>query len=205
MSPEPVVPISALEHHLYCPRQCALIHVEGLWVDNAYTVRGTAGHRRADSGAHRTERGSRALRAIPLWSETLGLTGRADVVEVSPDGSVAPVEYKIGVRHGETAHVQLCAQALCLEEMFGRPVARGFLWLAGPRRRLAVEFDHALRERTLRAIDEVRGWLGANRLPPPVDDGRCGRCQLVEHCVPSLCADQTKVRAYMAEVLGCAS
>lgn len=106
---EPVVPISALEHHVYCPRQCALIHVDGLWVESEHTLRGTLGHRRADSAAHRTERGSRVLRAIPLWSEALGLTGRADIVEVAEDGSVAPVEYKIGTRHRDTAHIQLCA------------------------------------------------------------------------------------------------
>lgn len=119
MTTEPVIALSALEHHVYCPRQCALIHVDGLWIDSEHTVRGDLGHRRADSGEHKQERGRLVLRAVPLWSEQLGLTGRADVVELHSDGSLVPVEYKIGRRHGDAAHVQLCAQALCLEEMTG--------------------------------------------------------------------------------------
>lgn len=205
MEPEPIVPISALEHHRYCPRQCALIHVDGLWIDNEHTVRGVAGHHRADSGAHRRERGRQVLRAIPLWSESLGLSGRADVVEISTDGSPIPVEYKVGTRHGDAAHVQLCAQALCLEEMTGRPVIEGFLWLAASRRRLRVDFDAELRGRTLSTIEEVRAWMKADRLPPPVNDARCRQCQLLDHCQPELCANPQRVRAYLAEIVECAS
>lgn len=116
MTVEPVVAISAIEHYVYCPRQCALIHVDGVWSDNAHTVRGERGHRRADTFATRSERGVRVVRAVPLWSETLGLTGRADAVELHADDSIVPVEYKIGSRHGDAAHLQLAAQALCLEE-----------------------------------------------------------------------------------------
>jgi len=205
MNPEPIVSISALEHHLYCPRQCALIHVDGLWVDNQSTVRGTVGHERADSGAHRTERGIRVLRSIPLWSERLGLTGRADIVEVHGDGAVVPVEYKIGARHGDAAHVQLCAQALCLEEMLGLDVTTGAIWLSAPRRRLSVAFDRPLRQLTLTAIDDVRIWLRAGTLPEPVNDQRCGKCQLFDHCQPGVCSDADRVRNYMAHVLECAS
>ena len=204
VEPEPTVPISALEHHLYCPRQCALVHVDGLWLDNEHTVRGTAGHARADSGRERWERGRRVLRAIPLWSERLGLSGRADVVEVGPQGTLAPVEYKIGTRHGDAAHVQLCAQGLCLEEMTGQPVTVGFLWFGASRRRLRVDLDAELRARTLAAIEEVRAWLRAGRLPPPVNDARCRRCQLLDQCQPELCAEPDRVRAYLAEVVGCA-
>lgn len=203
MTAEPVVPISALEHHLYCPRQCALIHVDGLWLDNQYTVRGTMGHRRADSGIHREERGRQVLRSIPLWSEIFGLTGRADVVEVEADGSWAPVEYKIGSRHGDAAHVQLCAQALCLEEMTGRAVPEGFIWLSGPRRRLAVQIDDELRAKALAAISEIRAWLASERLPPAVNDGRCRECQFLDHCQPALSARPDLVRAYLRDVVGC--
>jgi len=116
MNIEPVVPISAIEHFAYCPRQCALIHCDGVWNDNEHTVGGTRAHRRVDSGEHRRERGRMVLRSIPLWSESLGLSGRADAVEMA-DNAVVPVEYKAGVRHGNAADLQLCAQALCLEEM----------------------------------------------------------------------------------------
>ncbi|MXW23318.1 MAG: Dna2/Cas4 domain-containing protein, partial [Chloroflexi bacterium] len=96
MTPDPVIQISAIEHFVYCPRQCALIHCDGVWSDNAHTVRGARAHRRVDSGEHRQERGRQVLRAIPLWSEELGLSGRADAVEVEDD-AVRPVEYKAGV------------------------------------------------------------------------------------------------------------
>lgn len=205
MNPEPIVPIAALEHHVYCARQCALIHVDGLWVDSAFTVRGTLGHARADSAQHRVERGKQVLRSIPLWSEALGLTGRADVVEVAPDGSLVPVEYKIGARHGTAAEVQLCAQALCLEEMFERDVPSGVIWLSVPRRRLQVRFDERLRSATLTVIDEVRSWLRSDRLPPAVNDARCPRCQLVDHCQPQLAADPNRVMRYMARVVECGS
>ena len=109
-----VIPISAIEHFVYCPRQCALIHCDGVWADNAHTVRGSRAHRRVNSGKARRERGKLVLRAIPLWSEELGLTGRADAVELDGD-VVRPVEYKSGVPHGTAADLQVCAQAMCLE------------------------------------------------------------------------------------------
>ena len=102
MTDEPIVTISAIEHFVYCPRQCALIHCDGVWSDNAQTVRGSRAHRRVDSGRHRRERGRLVLRSLPLWSETLGLSGRADAVEIEP-GVVRPVEYKSGIRHGAAA------------------------------------------------------------------------------------------------------
>ena len=163
MTPEPVIPISAIEHFLYCPRQCALIHCDGVWSDNAHTARGTRAHRRVDGGQHRMERGRRVLRGIPLWSESLGLSGRADVVEMDGD-AIRPVEYKSGVRHGITADLQLCAQALCLEEMLGVAVPSGSVWYGGPRRRVEVDFTDVLRNQVLVAIDAIRrqGWSRGN-------------------------------------------
>ena len=137
MTPEPVIPISAIEHFVYCPRQCALIHCDGVWSDNAHTARGTRAHRRVDGGQHRMERGRRVLRGIPLWSESLGLSGRADVVEMDGD-AIRPVEYKSGVRHGITADLQLCAQALCLEEMLGVAVPSGSVWYPRSRQRCSL-------------------------------------------------------------------
>ena len=136
---EPIVTISAIEHFVYCPRQCALIHCDGVWSDNAQTVRGSRAHRRVDSGRHRRERGRLVLRSIPLWSETLGLSGRADAVEIEP-GVVRPVEYKSGIQHGSAADLQLCAQALCLEEMLNVAIPDGDVWYGGPRRRVRVAF-----------------------------------------------------------------
>ncbi len=205
MNSEAIVPISALEHHLYCARQCALIHVEGLWIESEYTARGDLGHRRVDSGQHRTERNRLVLRAVPLWSETLGLVGRADAIELRADGSFVPIEYKIGQRHGDSAHVQLCAQALCLEEMTGRRVARGGIWFSSSRHRVLVKLDDDLRSRTRAVIDEVRAWMSRDQLPVAVDDARCESCQIVELCQPRLTAHPVRVASYLEEVFACTS
>jgi CRISPR-associated exonuclease Cas4 len=201
---EPVVWISALEHHAYCPRQCALIHVDGVWQENPHTVKGSYGHKRVDTGPQREERGVTMLRAIPLWSEKLGLSGRADAVELLPDETMRPVEYKIGKPHGRSADIQLCAQALCLEEMMGHQVTVGAVWYASLRRRQTVEMDENLRALTLQAITSVRELLLASHLPSAVDDSRCLQCQLYSHCLPSVSAHADRVRRYVEEsVLQC--
>lgn len=206
MAVEPVVLLSALEHHMYCPRQCALIHVDGVWQENPHTVRGSFGHKRVDTDRPRVERGVRMLRGIPLWSEKLGLSGRADAVEVHPDGTLMPVEYKIGTPHGRAAAVQLCAQALCLEEMMGAPISAGAIWYGGRRRRHHVVFDEDLRLLTLNTIDEVRATLTSSELPPAVDDRRCDECQLLGHCIPNVSGHPERVERYVRlKVLSCGS
>jgi CRISPR-associated exonuclease Cas4 len=204
VTPEPVVPLSALEHHLYCPRQCALIHVDGVWAENAHTVAGQRAHRRVDSGTARRERGRRVLRAIPLYSDRYGLSGRADAIEVHDDGSIVPVEYKAGRRHGQAADVQLCAQGFCLEEMTGTPVPFGYVWYGAPRRRLRVDFDDSLRGRTVGIIDEIREVLRSDRLPPAVADRRCTECQLEPYCLPDVVIRPGDLLSYVnREILGC--
>lgn len=198
MSTDPVVPLAGLQHYEYCPRQCALIHVDGIWAENTRTLAGTRAHRRVDSGEMRHERGALVLRSIPLWSERYGLSGRADAVEVH-GGTVVPIEYKHGTRHGLTADLQLCGQALCLEEMLGVPVPVGFIWYGGPRRRHRVEIDLPLRHRTLEVAEAVRSLLGDDTLPPAVDDARCPPCQLRSHCLPELCSRPEMVVRFVAE------
>lgn len=195
------VPIAALEHFQYCPRQCALIHVDHIWCDNAHTVRGQHGHRRVDSGQTSPTRGVTTLRAIPLWSERLGLTGRADAVEIHPDGAIVPVEYKIGRRHTDTADIQLCAQALCLEEMSRTEISHGFLWLSSHRRRHRVVFDPELRHRTRVCIRQVRDLLAHPALPDAPDDQRCDQCQFLDLCLPHLVAHPSDVLDYAAMVV----
>ena len=202
---EPIVAISAIEHYVYCPRQCALIHGDGVWSDNRHTVRGARAHRRVDSGEHRRERGRLVLRAIPLWSERLGLTGRADAVEIE-GGSVRPVEYKAGVRHGSAADLQVCAQALCLEEMLGMRVDEGFVWYGGTRRRERVVFSQDLRLQVIEIVDSVRTQLKSGRLPRAPNDSRCRECQLLHHCLPGLTSDPSTVAGYVRdEVMRCAT
>ncbi len=184
-----LVPLSALQHYVYCPRQCALIHVEQAWSENIYTLRGTRAHERVDDAGGTTRDGVRTERALPLFSDVHGLVGKADAVEFSAGGVPFPVEHKVGPRKARRAdEVQLCAQALCLEEMFGCAVPAGALYHAKSRRRREVEMTAALRAETLSVAAAVRALFRASRLPPPVADARCERCSLVETCMPFVVA-----------------
>ena len=200
MSIKPVIPISAIEHFAYCPRQSALIHCDGVWFDNAHTVKGSRAHRRVDSGKHRHERGKKVLRSIPLWSESLGLKGRADVVEIKGQ-VVRPVEYKSGVRHGTTADLQLCAQAMCLEEMLKVEVPHGYVWYGATRRRIQVDFTPGLRDAVCGTVHQIRSQLVTGDLPEAPNDTRCVECQLNHHCLPELTSAPTKVLRYMNAVV----
>jgi CRISPR-associated exonuclease Cas4 len=200
------IALRAVEHYGYCPRQCALIHVDGVWADSEHTVKGTVGHRRVDTAPTRQEKGRVVVRGMDLWSDTLGLLGRADAVEFWPDGRVEPVEYKVGTRHGITADVQVCAQAMCLEEMFDIDVERGFIWYSAIRRRHTVAFDASLRRHTLNVISAIRELIEARRLPPAPNDQRCTHCQLLAHCMPDLVDGTLDVDGYVdATVYRCES
>jgi CRISPR-associated exonuclease Cas4 len=182
---EPLL-ISALNQYLFCPRRCALMHVEGVWADNVHTAKGALLHEHADSGGYEVEKGVKLLRGLPLYSVRYGLSGRADIVEVR--GAVyAPVEYKKGKRRQfENDDVQLCAQGLCLEEMFGGAVARGFIYHAASKRRREVQFDAALRAMTVETIAAVRDLLQAGRVPAARLLPRCDGCSLRGVCMPEL-------------------
>lgn len=179
------VPISALQHYVYCPRQCALIHVEQVWDENVFTLRGRRAHQRVDTPGHRQREDQRTVRALDLWSERFGLTGRADVVVFDADDQPFPVEHKVGARKARRADaVQLCAQALCLEEMFDAAIPEGAVFYGRTRRRQPVVFDAALRAETEAVIVAVRALLQQPTLPPPAADARCPRCSLIEACMP---------------------
>lgn len=192
--------ISALEHFAYCPRQQALIDVEGQWLDNRHTVRGVRAHKRVDSDRSGRLRGKFVLRGIPLWSERYGLSGRADAVEVV-DGRLVPIEYKASDRYAHAAAAQLCAQALCLEEMFGVEVTHGYVWYGTKRRRSRVDVDERLRTAVLAMIDQIRATIEVGLLPPARNDDRCRQCQFREQCLPELVADADRVRRYARRVL----
>lgn len=188
-----LVMLSALEHYSYCPRQCALIHIEQTFEENLFTLRGRAVHEQVDEPEWTVEKGVRVERALPLWSHRLGLVGRADVVEFH--GSTPyPVEYKHGPRR-EKEHddLQLCAQAMCLEEMTGQSVPRGAIFHHSSRRRREVEFTSILREKVEQTIVAVRAMLASRTLPPAVNDARCTHCSLQESCLPSVVAETNRV------------
>jgi CRISPR-associated exonuclease Cas4 len=193
-----VVLISALEHWSYCPRQCGLIHLESVWDENLYTLRGRQAHERADEPGEAVEDGVRVVRGMPLWHDGLGLYGKADVVEFH-GGTPYPVEYKVGERR-EWRHeaIQLCAQGLCLEAMLGVPVPAGAVYYRASRRRREVALDGELRERTEAAIRDVRSMLRSERLPPAVNDARCPNCSLIESCLPGVVANAHRLGAFRA-------
>ena len=188
-----IVPISALEHYSYCPRQCALIHIEQTFDENVFTVRGRISHERVDLGETTAVRGVKQLRALPLWSDAHGLSGKADVVEMRPDGPV-PVEYKVGKIDGGHAALQLCAQAICLEEMFESSVSYGFLYSYSTKRRIRIELDDELRRHTLTVVEAVRTQFERQSLPSPVNDDRCRNCSLINACLPSVIGEASRVR-----------
>lgn len=195
MNCEPLdpIPLSALQHWCYCPRQCALIHVEQVFEDNLFTQRGNALHKRVDDPGCEVRDGLRVARALPLFCDRLGLVGKGDVVEFLPDGTPYPVEYKHGSRHKRADiaacdDLQLAAQALCLEEMFGRAVPEGALYYATSRRRRIVAIDADLRAQVEIAVGEVRRLLVAGVLPPPLNDDHCRACSLRDLCQPEAVA-----------------
>lgn len=204
-----LLPISALQHLIYCPRQCALIHNERLWAENRLTVEGHHLHEKAhDIKAGETRPGVRITRGLPLRSLSLGITGVADVVEfhrqTGPNGDgvsasktseskgsqrVIPIEYKRGrPKKHDADRVQLCAQALCLEEMLNlsqEGVVEGRLFYGQTRHRLDVHFDESLRIRTRDVIAELHRLLNAGVTPPAAyHKSKCDRCSLIELCMP---------------------
>ena len=193
MSETEPIPLAALQHWAYCPRQCGLIHLEQAFEDNLHTARGQAVHHLVDTPGYEMKAGVKVERALPLWSDRLNLIGKADLVEFHPDGTVFPVEFKHG-RKREKIHddIQLAAQALCLEDMLGRPVPRGAIYHASSHRRREVAITPALREKVVETADAIRAMLTVGRLPPPVNDARCRECSLEELCQPVAMAESQR-------------
>lgn len=184
-----LVLLSALQHWAYCPRQCGLIYQEQYFADNIHTARGQAAHRLVNEPGDEIRSGVRVERALPLWSERLGLIGKADLVEFHPDGGIFPVEFKHGPRRVKHCDdIQLAAQAMCLEDMLGRPVPQGAIYHVSSRRRRVVDISPKLRQSVLDTAAAIRAMLASGILPPPVNDQRCRECSLKEACQPEALA-----------------
>ncbi|MFY9973417.1 MAG: CRISPR-associated protein Cas4 [Chromatiaceae bacterium] len=193
MSDTDPIPLSALQHWTYCPRQCALIHQEQEFADNVHTARGQAVHHLVDQPGVELQAGVKVERSLPLWSLRLGLIGKADLVEFHPDGTAFPVEYKHGrKRRARHDDIQLAAQALCLEEMLGRPVTKGAIYHASSHRRREVEITAELRSLVVETANAIRAMLASGHMPPPVNDQRCRECSLKEICQPELVATRER-------------
>lgn len=188
------VMLSALQHFAFCPRQCALIHIEQAWAENIYTLRGLRVHEKVHQPDDEIiEAGIRVERSLYLSSKKYGIRGIADVVEFDRHNNPYPVEYKSGGKKSRTADsIQLCAQALCLEEMLDRSVTKGAIFYHKSRRRKEIEFTPKLRSLTIKIIQDTRSLLNQTKLPPPVKDKRCEDCSLFQTCMPDAIGDFTK-------------
>ena len=192
------IPLSAINQYLYCPRRAALIHVEGTFSDNEHTLVGNQFHEQADVSGYETVGGVTLLRALPVWSDRLRLSGRCDIVERHPDGSLFPVEFKKGRRRKfDNDDAQLCAQALCLEEMFGLDIPRGAIFHASSKHRREVVFTEELRRLTEQAVEAVHRLVEAEAVPNAIHKPQCSECSLFDHCLPEITsAPYALARAY---------
>lgn len=206
MEEDDLIPLSALQHYLYCPRQCALIHVEQVWAENRHTAEGRLLHDRADQPLTEQRHGVRTATAMPLINKNLGMAGIADVVEFRQaelGEQIYPVEYKRGRPKKHRAdEVQLCAQGMCLEEMFGQQVAEGALFYGKTRRRKVVCFDDELRVLTTEIVQATRAMIEEGRTPrAEYQPSRCDACSLIELCQPRLLGGKSNVRAWLVRQL----
>lgn len=181
--------LSALSHYLYCPRRCALVHVDRRWEENRFTAEGEVFHERVDAPGKRSSPNVKLEYAVPLRSERLGVVGRADVVEyrlIAGRWRPFPVEYKRGEpKENRCDEVQLCAQAICLEEMTGFDIPEGALFYGKTQHRFPVFFDAELRELTTSTAAAFHRMVDSGDIPPPTyERKKCDHCSLVDYCMP---------------------
>lgn len=187
------IPLSALQHWNYCPRQCGLIHLEQAFEENIHTVRGQTLHQQVDTPGYEIKAGVRTERALPLWSDRHNLIGKADLVEFHPGGAIYPVEFKHGPKRQKLHDdIQLAGQAICLEEMLGRPVPTGAIFHASSHRRREVPITSELKRRAIETADAIRAMLKSGKLPPPANDARCQECSLKDICQPEALAERER-------------
>jgi len=217
-----LLPLSALQHLVFCERQCALIHIEQMWDENRFTAEGRIMHEHVHDTGGESRGRVRIERGVPLRSLRLGLIGKADVVEFhlipppalsTPDGGLRhragkttwlpfPVEHKRGKpKPDDSDKVQLCAQALCLEEMLGMEVPSGAIFYGRTRRRLDIDFDGHLRDQTEKAARQLHELIESGVTPRPVYTKRCANCSLNDRCLPRVFTKTLRVRDYLLQAL----
>lgn len=195
------IQLSALQHYVFCPRQCALIHVDDAWNDNLFTVRGNILHEKVDTDTYETRGALKTVRALKIHSFRLGLAGKCDVVEFrkSKDGAqeVLPVEFKAGQpKQNISDEVQLYAQALCLEEMLHTTIKHGAFFYGKIRRRVQVDLGDALRKQTEEIIAAVHAIVQRKVVPPARYEKKCNTCSLEQVCQPKA-MNERRLEAYM--------
>jgi CRISPR-associated exonuclease Cas4 len=205
-SEDDLIMISALQHIAFCERQCALIHIEQIWSESGLTAEGHIMHERVHEQDRESRRNIRIEYGLPLRSLRLGLIGKADVVEFHRVNKNTwqpfPVEYKRGkpkLDHCDL--IQLCAQAMCLEEMLSISILKGAIFYGRTRRRLDVTFDDALRKETEEAAEKAHRLIVSGKTPPPVYEKRCKSCSLIRECMPKTAGKKSLVKHYLARMV----
>ncbi|MBN1227940.1 MAG: CRISPR-associated protein Cas4 [Deltaproteobacteria bacterium] len=210
---EDLLPLSALQHLHFCERQCALIHIEQIWNENLFTAEGRILHERVHTTDHESRKNVRIEYGLPLRSFRLGLIGKADVVEFHQKSgsnnteaatlSPFPVEYKRGrPKKDNCDKVQLCAQALCLEEMLNVKIPCGALFYGKRRRRTDVVFDSALRQESEAAAMRLHELISSGQTPKPVYTAKCDSCSLLPVCLPKPLGKRRSVKQYLSRIVG---
>ena len=217
--------LSALQHLLFCERQCALIHIEQLWFENRFTAEGRVMHDRVHSSGRESRGSVRIEFSVPIRSFKLGITGQADVVEyhltdmqnvnilnekrampgkrkVKKIRLPFPVEYKRGKPKKDNCdRVQLCAQAICLEEMTGIAVPNGALFYGKNKRRQDVVFDETLRNETIDAAIRLHELVKSGKTPAPVYAKKCDSCSFFDICIPKAVTAKRSVARYISAMV----
>jgi len=201
-----LIMLSALQHYVFCPRQCALIHIEQVWAENRLTAEGRIMHEHVHEEGSETRGDVRIARGVPLRSLRLGLVGMADVVEFHRSAKdfwqPFPVEYKRGKPKPDHCDmIQLCAQAICLEEMLSVSVPSGAIFYGRTRRRLDVSLDDALRRETEDVAERARELIISGETPPPVYEKRCENCSLMGECLPKTTGKKSSVKRYLERMV----
>ena len=201
------LPLSALQHLAFCQRQCALIHIEQQWVENFLTAEGRAMHDRVHDEGIKMRNGVRIERGVPLCSAELGLTGKADMVEFHADKLAGkdwpfPVEYKHGKpKSDDSDAVQLCAQALCLEEMLHVNIPKGAFYYGKTHHRLDIEFTPLLRQKTKDVSDELHTFIAKGQTPGANYTKKCEACSFIDVCLPKPTSRHLAINDYILKQL----
>ena len=207
-SEDDLLPLSALQHILFCERQCALIHIEQIWVENLFTAQGRIMHERVDRCGRESRGDIRTEFAMPIRSLRLGLIGKADAVEFHRQAAARPlwlpfpVEHKRGrPKKDNCDKVQLCAQAICLEEALGVTIPQGAIFYGKNRRRQNVEFTEALRQQTEETAERLHRLFDAAITPAPVYSAKCNSCSFKEICLPKTLEKKRRVGQYIDKAI----
>ncbi|MEK7449700.1 MAG: CRISPR-associated protein Cas4 [Planctomycetota bacterium] len=201
------IQLSALQHFVFCKRQCALIHIEQAWSENRFTAEGKIMHDKVHEGPSETQKDTRITRGLVLHSFALGLSAKADVVEFHRTENGGnwvpfPVEYKRGKpKRDDCDKVQLCAQTLCLEEMLKVTIPCGAIFYGKTRHRLDVVFDDALRQKTIEIAKQLHVFIDAGNTPMPIYTEKCDSCSFVDECLPKPIGRKIPVKEYLQKEL----